>query len=76
MWSSQGTQHHSQQQKEAQANNNNQKTLGLTSAITLAGPKMIDMTRTKELQEALKPYGVMETDEELNHRYVNLHLGS
>uniref|UniRef100_A0A0A9X053 Poly(A) polymerase n=1 Tax=Lygus hesperus TaxID=30085 RepID=A0A0A9X053_LYGHE len=68
MWSSQGTQQHPQQQKDAQANNNNQKTLGLTSAITLAGPKMIDMQRTKELLEGLKPYGVMETDEELNHR--------
>ncbi|BET00459.1 polymerase [Nesidiocoris tenuis] len=64
MWSSQGTQH----QRDAQGNHHNQKTLGLTSAITLAGPKSIDVQRTKELVEALKPYGVMESDEELNHR--------
>uniref|UniRef100_T1JA32 polynucleotide adenylyltransferase n=1 Tax=Strigamia maritima TaxID=126957 RepID=T1JA32_STRMM len=44
------------------------KTLGMTSAISLAPPKPIDIQRTKELEEALKPYGIFETDEELNHR--------
>lgn len=47
------------------------RTLGLTSAITLAGPKPIDVLRTNELLEALKPYNVMESEEELNHRSVN-----
>ncbi|KAK9510070.1 hypothetical protein O3M35_004933 [Rhynocoris fuscipes] len=51
----------SQQQQQA-------RTLGLTSAITLAGPKPIDILRTNELLEALKPYNVMESEEELNHR--------
>jgi poly(A) polymerase len=46
----------------------NLRTLGMTSAISLAGPKQIDHQRTAELQEVLKPYNVFETDEELNHR--------
>lgn len=45
-----------------------QKTLGMTSAISVAPPKPLDIQRTKELEEALKPYGVFETEEELNHR--------
>ncbi|KAK9510071.1 hypothetical protein O3M35_004933 [Rhynocoris fuscipes] len=52
----------SQQQQQA-------RTLGLTSAITLAGPKPIDILRTNELLEALKPYNVMESEEELNHSF-------
>lgn len=48
--------------------NNNLRTLGMTSAISLAGPKPIDIQRTVELEEALKPYNVCESDEELNHR--------
>lgn len=51
-----------------QGQSQGQKTLGMTSAITLAGPKQIDIQRTTELEEALAPYGVFESDEELNHR--------
>jgi len=46
----------------------NLRTLGMTSAISIAEPKPIDITRTNELKEALKPYNVFESEEELNHR--------
>ncbi|XP_014249580.1 poly(A) polymerase type 3 isoform X2 [Cimex lectularius] len=74
MWSSQGTvqqlppQQQQQSQQMQQQTATQQRTLGLTSAITLAGPKQIDVQRTNELVQALKPYNVMESDEELNHR--------
>nr|XP_024215735.1 poly(A) polymerase type 3-like isoform X2 [Halyomorpha halys] len=64
MWSSQGSAQPAPQQQHQQQ----QRTLGLTSAITLAGPKPIDYQKTNELIETLKPYNVMETEEELNHR--------
>ncbi|KDR13292.1 poly(A) polymerase type 3 [Zootermopsis nevadensis] len=57
-----------QQQQQSQQQPSNLRTLGMTSAISLAGPKQIDYHRTSELQEVLKPYNVFETDEELNHR--------
>lgn len=63
-----------QQQQSQQLNQQQQqqqpglRTLGMTSAISLAMPKPIDYQRTLELQEVLKPYNVFETDEELNHR--------
>ena len=47
----------------------NGQTYGMTSAISTAPPKLIDIQRTKELEEALKPHDVTESDEELNHRY-------
>ncbi|KAJ8678749.1 hypothetical protein QAD02_014536 [Eretmocerus hayati] len=50
------------------ANNQNAKTLGMTSAISMAEPKPSDISRTNELREALKPYNVFESEEELNHR--------
>lgn len=53
--------------KTSQANN---RALGMTSAISVAGPKSVDIQRTTELQEALKPYNVQESDQELNHRLV------
>jgi poly(A) polymerase len=57
------------QQQSQQQQPSNLRTLGMTSAISLAGPKQIDYQTTAELQEVLKPYNVFETDEELNHRY-------
>lgn len=48
----------------------NGQTYGMTSAISTALPKPIDIQRTKELEETLLLYDVTETDEELNHRYV------
>ncbi|XP_018401536.1 PREDICTED: poly(A) polymerase type 3 [Cyphomyrmex costatus] len=47
---------------------NNLRTLGMTSAISVAEPKPMDISRTNELKEALKPYNVFESEEELNHR--------
>lgn len=74
MWSTQMQSHTSQQLTDKNQQNVNaqqqQRTLGMTSAITLAGPKPIDVLRTKELEDALKPYNVMETEQELNHRSV------
>jgi len=49
-------------------NANQARNLGMTSAISLAMPRPNDIQKTKELDEALKPHGVSETDEELNHR--------
>ncbi|XP_072171310.1 poly(A) polymerase beta-like isoform X2 [Diadema setosum] len=48
------------------------KTYGITSAISLSGPRPEDTRQTKELIEALKPHGVFENEEELNHRLVVL----
>lgn len=40
----------------------------MTSAISMAEPKPSDINRTSELNEALKPYNVFESEDELNHR--------
>lgn len=55
-------------------NQANQKTLGMTSAISLALPKPSDIQKTMELEVALRPHGVFESEQELNHRYVALIL--
>lgn len=55
-----------------QKNGNNTKTLGMTSAISTAFPKDTDITKTKELEESLKPFDVFESEQELNHRMVIL----
>ncbi|XP_073965929.1 poly(A) polymerase hiiragi [Choristoneura fumiferana] len=49
-------------------NQQNLKTLGMTSAISMAGPKPIDIEKTNDLKEALIPFGVFETDSEMDHR--------
>ncbi|XP_038665109.1 poly(A) polymerase gamma isoform X1 [Scyliorhinus canicula] len=49
-----------------------QKHYGITSPISLAYPKDVDDTSTRRLIEALKPFGVFEEEEELNHRLVVL----
>ncbi|XP_048488228.1 poly(A) polymerase type 3 isoform X3 [Plutella xylostella] len=49
-------------------NQQNLKTLGMTSAISMAGPKPIDIEKTNELKESLIPYGVFESEAELHHR--------
>lgn len=45
-----------------------QKHYGITSAISLAPPRDIDHQYTKKLCDAMKPFGVFEDEEELNHR--------
>lgn len=47
-----------------------QKHYGITSPISLACPKEIDHIYTQKLIDAMKPFGVFEDEEELNHRYV------
>ncbi|XP_064623945.1 poly(A) polymerase type 3-like [Lineus longissimus] len=41
---------------------------GITSPISLAGPKPFDEELTKKLEEAMKPFGVFECEIELAHR--------
>ncbi|KAB0792382.1 hypothetical protein PPYR_14341 [Photinus pyralis] len=69
MWSSQQTLVNNKKNDVMQKNKH---TLGMTSAISLASPKQSDLTKTAELEEALKPFDVFESDQELNHRMVIL----
>lgn len=61
MWPSQMPPQQQQQQPP--------RTLGMTSAISLAHPKISDIQKTKELEETLKPFNVFESDAELNFRF-------
>ncbi|XP_018332903.1 poly(A) polymerase type 3 [Agrilus planipennis] len=61
-----------QENEKKQRNEQNKSTFGMTSAISMALPKPSDITKTAELEEALKPFDVFETDQELNHRMVVL----
>ncbi|XP_076751012.1 poly(A) polymerase hiiragi isoform X1 [Xylocopa sonorina] len=65
MWSSQGNNSNTNASSKEEKN---LRTLGMTSAISVAEPKPSDLNRTNELKEALKPYNVFESEEELNHR--------
>ncbi|XP_077585139.1 poly(A) polymerase gamma isoform X2 [Stigmatopora nigra] len=49
-----------------------QKHYGITSAISLAPPRDIDHEYTNKLCDAMKPFGVFEDEEELNHRLAVL----
>ncbi|XP_063774289.1 poly(A) polymerase gamma isoform X2 [Pseudophryne corroboree] len=44
------------------------KHYGITSPISLAGPKEIDHIYTQKLIESMRPFGVFEDDRELGHR--------
>ncbi|KAK2714426.1 hypothetical protein QYM36_008850 [Artemia franciscana] len=48
--------------------NEQPKTFGMTSAISLAGPKPFDIQKTTELEETLKAHGCFESDDEMKHR--------
>lgn len=48
------------------------KQYGITSPISMAGPKSIDDTLTQSLESTLREYGVFETQEEIQHRMVVL----
>jgi len=52
----------------AKAAANQTKNLGMTAPISTAGPESRDIELTTELEEALKPHGCFESEEELNHR--------
>ncbi|KAG7463056.1 hypothetical protein MATL_G00191350 [Megalops atlanticus] len=49
-----------------------QKHYGITSSISLAFPREIDHIYTQKLIEAMKPFGVFEDEDELNHRLAVL----
>uniref|UniRef100_A0A4W4GTX4 polynucleotide adenylyltransferase n=1 Tax=Electrophorus electricus TaxID=8005 RepID=A0A4W4GTX4_ELEEL len=49
-----------------------QKHYGITSSISLAFPREIDHMYTQKLIEAMKPFGVFEDEDELNHRLAVL----
>ncbi|XP_063048922.1 poly(A) polymerase gamma isoform X2 [Engraulis encrasicolus] len=49
-----------------------QKHYGITSSISLAYPREIDHMYTQKLTEAMKPFGVFEDEDELNHRLAVL----
>ncbi|XP_001620975.3 poly(A) polymerase type 3 isoform X1 [Nematostella vectensis] len=49
-----------------------QKSFGVTSAISHAGPKPRDLELTKRLEEALIPYGVFESEDERQQRMIVL----
>lgn len=44
------------------------KTLGMTSPISMALPKASDVARTKELEDTLRQFGLFESMDELAHR--------
>lgn len=44
------------------------KQLGMTSAISTAGPKPEDLEKTVALEKSLEPFNVFESEQELNHR--------
>ncbi|XP_057198629.1 poly(A) polymerase gamma isoform X2 [Triplophysa rosa] len=48
------------------------KHYGITSSISLAFPREIDHIYTQKLTEAMKPFGVFEGENELNHRLAVL----
>lgn len=73
MWpASQYSHTNTHQQNASKANEHqnqqNLKTLGMTSAISMAGPKPIDIEKTTELKDSLVPYGVFESESEMHHR--------
>ncbi|KAL5009418.1 hypothetical protein ScPMuIL_014999 [Solemya velum] len=47
--------------------------MGITSPISLDGPKPIDEKLTKKLEETMEPYGVFEDDSDIAHRMEVLH---
>lgn len=46
-----------------------QKHYGITSSISMAFPREVDHQYTHKLSEAMKPFGVFEDEDELNHRW-------
>lgn len=45
-----------------------QKYPGVTSPISLEGPKPLDEKLTEKLESTMRPFGVFESDEELAQR--------
>ena len=51
-----------------------QKYPGITSPISLAEPKPHDLELSKKVEEAMRPYGTFERDQELAKRYTQMHV--
>lgn len=41
---------------------------GITSPISLDGPKPVDLKLSQKLEEAMGPHGVFESEAEMSHR--------
>ena len=50
--------------------NTTQKYPGITSPISLVGPKQQDIDLTTKLEETMKPFGVFESEDELAKRLI------
>ncbi|XP_061164398.1 poly(A) polymerase beta-like [Saccostrea echinata] len=46
---------------------------GITSPISLEGPKPLDLKLSEKLEEAMRPHGVFESEAEMSHRMEVLH---
>ncbi|KAJ8308538.1 hypothetical protein KUTeg_013412 [Tegillarca granosa] len=46
---------------------------GITSPISLEGPKQVDLKLSQKLEESLRSYGVFESQQEVDHRKEVLH---
>ncbi|XP_048736454.1 poly(A) polymerase type 3-like isoform X4 [Ostrea edulis] len=46
---------------------------GITSPISLDGPKPVDLKLSQKLEEAMGPHGVFESEAEMSHRMEVLH---
>lgn len=64
MWNSDNN----QRTHQSHYNGNAAKNLGMTSAISTAGPKPEDLQASIELKTTLERFNVFESDPELNHR--------
>ncbi|CAH1993953.1 unnamed protein product [Acanthoscelides obtectus] len=72
MWQNQVINNTQNKENQTQRNYERITTLGMTSAISAAHPKPSDLTKTKELEESLKPFDVFESEQEMNQRMVIL----
>lgn len=63
MWNSEN-----QRTQSSQYNGNAPKIYGMTSPISLAGPKPEDVQATNDLHKTLENFNVFESETELNHR--------
>lgn len=62
MWTQKETQDMKMDEKEKP------RTLGMTSAISMAGPKPEDLERTRDLEKSLESFNAFESEADLNHR--------
>ncbi|XP_022330702.2 poly(A) polymerase beta-like isoform X2 [Crassostrea virginica] len=46
---------------------------GITSPISLEGPKPLDLKLSEKMEEAMRPHGVFESEAEMSHRMEVLH---